>query len=333
MSTGRNLTISVGENTPIKAVIHIEQTLCVPARLNEQRNARSETQAVIGISTDVILHSGCDWVEFKTHIDNTARDHRLRVAFPTDIQSDHAFAGQPFDVVMRPVQPDSAGKFSIEDAEPWVGYHPMSDFCGLSDGNTGVAIAGDGIIEYEVLPPRNALCLTLLRATDRLHPGVLEKGQKFRIPGAQLLCGLDYRYAFIPFAKNYEHALPSVERFRHPLCSFQKDFLEAESMPEYQQPPTILPLLGQFIRVDSLCQTTAIKPAQDGNGIILRLYNPVDQVTDITITVDPIFMIGSARRTRMDELDSSNIDANDNLIHLQAMPKECVTIRLLLKLK
>ena len=332
MSTGRDLAISIGENTPIKAVIHIKQSFCVPAGLNEQMNARSETQAVIGISTDVILRSSCDWVEFKTHINNTARDHRLRVAFPTDIQSDYAFAGQPFDVVIRPIQPENAGKFSIEDTEPYVGYHPMSDFCGLSNGNAGVVIAGDGIIEYEVLPPRNALCLTLLRATDRLYGGVLAKGQKFKIPGAQLLCGLDYRYAFIPFAKNYENALPSVERFRHPLFSFQKDFLEAESMPEYQRPQAILPMLGKFIQVDSLCQTTAIKPAQDGKGIILRLYNPIDQVADITINVDQIFMIVSAKRARMDELDLGSIDATDHLIRLHAMPKECVTIRLLLKL-
>ena len=333
VSTGRDITISMQENSPIKSVINIKQTLCVPVGLNEQMSARSEDQTVIDISSDVILRSGCPWVEFKTHINNTACDHRLRVAFPTDIQADHAFAGQPFDVVMRPIQPENAGRFSVEDVEPYVGYHPMSDFCGVSDGKAGVVVAGDGIIEYEVLPLRNTLCLTLLRATDRLYEQVLARGQKFKIPGAQLLCGLDYRYAFIPYAKDYRNVLSDVERFRHPLISFQKDFLEAESMPDYRQPEANLSILNRFIQVDGHCQTTAIKPAEDGNGVILRLYNPVEKNTDILIHVDQIFKILSARRARLDELDLDSLDTTDNLIRLQAMPKECVTIRLLLKLK
>lgn len=54
-------------------------------------------------------------------------------------------------------------------------YHPMQDFCGITDGVRGAAVAA-GVLEYEVLPMRRTLALTLIRATDRLLVGVLSTG-------------------------------------------------------------------------------------------------------------------------------------------------------------
>ena len=100
----------------------------------------------------------------------------------------------------RPVQPEKVNLLEEGDYEPFVGYHPMNDFCGITDGRRGAAVAGDGIMEYEILPMRATLCLTLIRATDRLHVGVMGSGSKFKIPAAQLQGKQTYRYAFIPHA-------------------------------------------------------------------------------------------------------------------------------------
>jgi alpha-mannosidase len=327
VSAGRGLAVSIIENNPLQGVLSVRQTLCVPAGLAADTLARSRETAEIGISSRLILRRGCPYLEFETQIENTAKDHRLRVAFPTDIESETGYAGQPFDVVERPVQPARVNHLDQGDYEPFLGYHPMHDFCGISDGVTGVTVAGDGIMEYEILPMRKTLCLTLLRTTDRLHVGVMATGSKFKVPLAQLLGPQEFRYAFIPYRGGFANSLPAVERFRHPIRFVQKDFLEAESMPDYRAPSPVLPACGGLIAVDSVCVTTALKPAESGQGMVLRLYNPTDRDEPVRITVASTHEVLSAERVRLDETPVESL-APANTFALSAGPRKIVSLRI-----
>ena len=280
----------------------IGQDFTLPKTLSADSLARSAETAKLHIEMSVTLRRGCAYLEFNTAVDNTAKNHRLRAAFPTDCATETAYAGQPFDVVERPVQPENVNACFDGEYEPYVGYGPMQDFCGISDGVRGAAVAGDGILEYEVLPMRKTVAVTLLRATDRLLVGVLATGSKFRLDAAQLQGKISFRYAFVPHAGGYENALRGVESFRHPVIPAQKDFLEEQSMPTYRAPAPVLPLSCGFVRVDGTAVMTALKPSSVSEGeVILRVYSPLKTPAESVITIDGRYSLDGAKLVRMDE--------------------------------
>lgn len=330
-SKGENMRLSVCENTPEEGVIRVSQTLSVPCSLSEDRLARSEEKAQVSVSTKIILKKGATRVEFQTEIDNTARDHRLRVAFPSDCDTDTAYCGQPFDVVKRPVQPENVNVLEAGDYEPYVGYHPMQDFCGIDDGKRGFTVAA-GLLEYEVLPMRNTVALTLMRATDRLLVGVLNTGSKFRLPAAQLLKKMTFGYSFIPQTAGYASAMRDVDASRHPLVAVQKDFLEEQSMPDYVSPEKILPSSAGFIRVEGNAVMTSLRPSvKDGNLTVIRLFNPCESEQSVTAAVDGIYELKKAEAVRIDEEEKdvrTEISVSGNRISFRMSAKQIVTLRL-----
>ncbi len=328
ISCGKNLNISIVENNQMRGILKVTQHFEVPSGLETNMLSRSSIKTDIVITTNVILRARSKYLEFITEVDNNAVDHRLRVVFPTDINSSTAVAGQPFDVVRRPVQPDNVNHLGNGDYEAYVGYHPMHDFCDISDNETGVAIAGDGILEYEVIPMRNSVCLTLLRCTDRLLGGVLATGEKFRLPAAQLKGKTVFRYAFISHTGDYRNSLRQVEMFRHPLVYTQKDFLEAESMPDYVPGIQDMPLESGYITVTGDCVTTSIKPAEEGSGVIVRLFNPYSCSEPVLLTVDKNYRLTDAVFTRADETILQDAVCNGNNISFIAKAKEIITLKL-----
>ncbi len=328
VSAGKNLDLRIRENNPQKGVLRVSHTMAVPDGLTPDTLSRSGKSLDLRIVTDVILRKGSKTVEFETEIENPAGHHRLRVAFPTDVDSDKSYSGLPFDVMSRPVQPENVNYVAPGTYEAYQGFHPMHDFCGITDGKEGAAVAGDGLLEFEVLPMRRTLCMTLLRATDHLHVGVLYHGSKFRLPAAQLIGKQRYRYAFIPHSGDYSDALGRVEEFRHPLYGVQKDFLEEESMPDYAPPSPDLCPQGSFISVTGELLTTALKPAEDKDGIILRMYNPLSRREKVHVTVMNGFSLSGASRVRMDETGGESLPVTENGFSLDAAAKEIVTVRL-----
>lgn len=328
LSAGKNLELRVLENDPLKGVIRIKQTMVVPENINEKGTGRSERTAELTLTTDVILRKDSKMVEFETLVDNTAKQHRLRIAFPTDVETEESYSGLPFDVFRRPIQPENVNVVEPGAWEAAYGYHPMHDFCGVTDGSEGAAVAGDGILDFEVMPMRRTLCMTLLRCTEHLHVGVLYQGSKFNLPAAQLQGEQRFRYAFLPHSGSYENVLKRVEAFRHPLYTVQKDFLEEESMPDYVAPAQDLERSGSFLKAEGGCVLTTIKPAEDGDGLIVRLYNPVEEPRKAVLTVAASFVLASAEAARMDEKNLAPLDVVDNSVTLPAGAKQIVTVRL-----
>lgn len=338
VSCGENLTVKITENSPEKGTLTIRQDFSLPESLSADGLARSDRQVKLHIESAVTLRRGRAYLEFETAVENTARDHRLRASFPIDCSSETAYVGQPFDVVERPVQPQGVNELQAGDYEPYVGYAPMQDFCGIADGKRGAAIAGDGLLEYEVLPMRKTVAVTLLRATDRLLCGVLATGSKFKLPTAQMQGLTRFRYAFIPHSGGYNNALRSVEEFRHPLVPFQKDFLEEQTLPTYRAPEPILPLSCGFINLEGPAVMTALKPsAKCEDETLLRIFNPLADSAEAVITVDSFYTLEGAELTRMDECATEERDiqfgTRGNTVTLVLGPKQIATVRLNIKLK
>ncbi|MBK6561726.1 glycoside hydrolase family 38 C-terminal domain-containing protein [Candidatus Amarobacter glycogenicus] len=86
----------------------------VPSGLNKKRTARREKRdTVVGAIMEVTLHKGLPRIDFKLTVENSARDHRLRVLFPLPFNTETAITENQFHVAERSLTPP-----------PWNGTSP-----------------------------------------------------------------------------------------------------------------------------------------------------------------------------------------------------------------
>ncbi len=69
----------------VQQIMTISLSMKVPAALSADRKSRSAEMVEIPITTRVTLTKGVPRVDIHTHLDNRARDHRLRVNFPCPV--------------------------------------------------------------------------------------------------------------------------------------------------------------------------------------------------------------------------------------------------------
>ncbi len=281
-SEGCRARIELLQDTPLSASYRVHLTLDVPVSLREGRGdeirrldaegddaSRSEETVPLDITSTYTLRVDRPFLEVETRIVNRARDHRLRILFPTGLErATHSHAETPFDVVARPIDrgPDNPWR------DTWNPTHPFQRFVDVSDGEVGLAFLGEGLREYEVVDrPGRTLAVTLLRAFEvalttvawrwERHPEM----QLSQAPGEHRI-----RYAIFPHAGAWDQAnVPEVaERFLVPVRTAQTGVGKG-NLP--------LSFSALEIRPDVL-QLSAFKPAEDGRATaVVRLYNPTDR--------------------------------------------------------
>lgn len=172
----RPADISLVYNGPLMAMYCVEHEWELPACMETElkihvphgrewieqgRPRRTRDKACVRLRTFVTLKKGARSIEFETVIDNQAKDHRLRVMFPTDMtQAKRCRVDSPYDVVSREIAvPDSTGWYEAA-ARTW----PSHSFVEVSEGKCSVSVLHKGIPEYEVTDnERRIIALTLLR--------------------------------------------------------------------------------------------------------------------------------------------------------------------------
>ena len=180
--TTLNSTPSVSKvlDGPLCAKYRITYNFAIPESSAENDKTRSDALTVCRIITDVQLRKNSPMVEFTTTVTNTAKDHRLRVLFPSGIQTDFSHAEGQFDVLTRPVRPPA----DWVDASP---FYPQQTWVDVNDGQVGLTVINKGLPEYELYDDtQRTLALTLLRCVGRLSGGG-ESPASQKTPGAQCL--------------------------------------------------------------------------------------------------------------------------------------------------
>jgi mannosylglycerate hydrolase len=210
------------------------------------------------IRTRVRLVAGIDRIEFETELDNRARDHRLRAVFPAPDAGDTVRAEGQFAVVHRPVAPPPP---RVDWAEPPDPTQHTLGAVALGD----LALFTKGLPEYEARG--RELALTLLRCVGMLSRGRGElstrpgaAGPRTPTPGGQCQGRHRFSYALRFGATALDHA--ELLRAAH---DYRCDFLLG---PVGAPPPPPVVLAGDPIAFSCL------KGAEDGDGVVLRLYNP-----------------------------------------------------------
>ncbi|MBC7228277.1 MAG: hypothetical protein H5T61_13780 [Thermoflexales bacterium] len=308
----RRETDALGESLVIEAVYR------VPEALAPERSRRGERYVDLPITTRVTLTAGLRRVDFQTVVENTARDHRLRVHFPVP------FAGQAWveghwDVVQAAGPPPGAPDW----AEQPVPTRPQRGWACLSDGHFGVTLANRGLPEVEVAPVDGLhpeMALTLLRCVGWLSRDDFpcragHAGPALPVPEAQCPGHHTFHYALILHAGDWRAAFAEAD-------AFQTD-LRALSVPAHPGP---LPPVLSFVRIEPpALRLSALKPPEEGEGIILRLWNVEEQPVEGTVRFWRPF--ARALRVNLAEVGEEVLATDSDTLRLTVGGRQVVTVR------
>jgi len=274
---GTKAKVKVIENLSSKGSIEITHRFEIPASAHEEledlkdrivwhknREARrSEEMTTLEMTTVLTLDQYARGVKAHLTVNNTAKDHRLRVVYPTGFSTDHHLAESAFEIVERPNKPE------IDWSNPSFDHHQQT-FASVSDGTNGLTVATKGLQEYEIVENDTTLEITVLRSVSELG----DWGY-FPTPEAQCLGEQTAEWYIIPHAgdaiaaKAYEEAY----NFQIPVVAVQTDIHEGE-----------LAANGTFIEWDSNgLVLTSVKHGETNGDVFLRVYNPSDEERTLTV--------------------------------------------------
>jgi mannosylglycerate hydrolase len=286
--------VKLFEMGPARFTLRVEYELQLPADASVERKTRSSQLVPCHVTYYVSLYPKVPRVDFKLEFTNNAKDHRLRILFPTAITSDHAYADQAFHVIKRPIAVPQ-GKNWLEAPAP---THAMQSFVSLGNGEKGVTVSTRGLMEYEVKKD-GTIAVTLLRCVGMLsqeklptRPGA---GPLIPTPGAQCQGSRLFEYSVISHRGTWEDSKAYLQAMQHkvPMRTVQvvdHEFAvlgdEAIIPGEFTEPvvraaaspSSYLPSNHSYLSVEpGNIIVSAVKRAEDGSGIIVRVYNTTNE--------------------------------------------------------
>ena len=315
-SIGSQGQLYIMEDGPLSATIAVDYTFAVPMDYADG-DSRSETMVDLPVHVEYTLQKGCNILRVKLTVDNRAKDHVLRACFPTTITTDVTIADSHFDILERPITiPDSTGW-----VEPACGTHPLRTFVDISDGSDGLAILPAGLFEYEAFEDVNTtLALTLIRAC-RIKLAVSEEKQaELPDPGVQCPGVQTFEYGILAHEGDWKSAklLNQATALYTPVRAMQTGRGQGDLPGEFS-----------MFTSEGPCVITAIKGAEDVDGLIIRLYNPSLQEEISTLRFN--MPIKHAHICRMDESTVMSFTPDGLTISAPVQSKKIVTLKVEVK--
>jgi len=309
-SASARARISVHTRGPLTGALKASFVLRLPAGRDAKKGTRSSRRVPMPVTITCTLRKNSPVLDILCDLENNARDHRLRMIFPSHLPAaQHSVAGGQYDVLKRPIAiPDSTGW--KEGPYP---THPFWDFVDVSDGRHGLGIISDGLIEYEVKDePDRPIVMTLIRAFGKF---VFDRPT----PGAQCLGKHAYHFFVYPHTGTWAQAdiYRQVARLKAPLHAL----LSAPTKGD-------LPLSSSLIKVspDSLV-FSGVKESEDGRSLILRFWNPSSRPCVAEVKCG--FPLAFACRVTLEELPMNDLPVLEgNTVRLEAGPAAIVTLSL-----
>jgi alpha-mannosidase len=276
-------------------------------------------------------------LDLQVTFENQVRDHRLRMIFPSEVDTDVSHASAQFDVVSHPIKvipvPDEAW---VEDAPT---TFPQQDWVDLSDGKYGLCIINQGLPEYEVLnTEQREIAITLLRAVGYLGAGTdlmsaaVGAGPNIATPEAQIQRSLTFSLSILPHRGNWQSAEVWRQAMRHnnPPRAFTTGMVKNQMGTGHE----ILSTKESFLTIEGHnVILSTVKKAEQGEYLILRLYNPSDNTSQTSIRLP--FAPTKVELTGLDELpraatmqQTTLILEEDGTVQISLAPKKIITLRI-----
>ncbi len=289
-------------------ILEVERLYRVPRELDRSRVHRSVESTAVRLFTDYILYPESNELRVAVRLENTARDHRLRLLFPAGGAGQDFSYATTFDV--------AHSRNEVPDDSDWL--QPASS-CFVHQGwihVNGLSVVAAGLPEAEVLQG-GTLAITLVRSIGWLSRHDLKSRSGPAgpvIPAVEAQCLETIEAELVLFAgfdpikaQQAEVPLAAVFAGDAPLMPPDSDMLTLHS--------------------DTLL-LSAFKPAADGDDYILSLLNPGAEVAAGQIVVG--FDLVTVQRARLDEqAQSGSISLEDaRRFWVELQPHQLQTLRL-----
>jgi alpha-mannosidase len=252
-------------------------------------------------STRVRVYSGVRRIDIETTILNNDKFVRYRLLFPTSIQGGRRFDEIPFGAIERPEKHEL----------------PAQNWMDLSDGKHGLSLLNIGLPGSNVSD--GTVLLSLMRSTH-INDYVLSLGQPASSDlGLELGQERTFHYALVPHMGNWQDALSfrAGLEFNNPLLVRPLDQHRGK-----------LPKKFGLIEVSSPnVVLSALKPAQDGVGVIARVYEASGRAAN-DIKIHFVSGVQGASEVNLMEDSLRSIAVENNSIHFDLRPFEIKTFRL-----
>jgi alpha-mannosidase len=292
--------------------------LMIPESLKADRNGRSQSLLEHHIETVISLEHESDLIKITTRLENKAKDHRLRLVTAGCVQSGRSWAEGLFSIDTR----EPIGR--EEEYSSWVeppGTFFQKRFAALADSEMAIIVLNEGLHEYEVIRGEwgFGLAVTLLRSVGWLSRADLlarngNGGWSLETPGAQAPGPAEFHCALqIRSSLEYEQLMRSVREYSTPSICFPlpsaKRSCQAISALEFGSDTMVL---------------SALKPAEEGPGFILRWTNYDDREAKQKVKFN--FPVESVIRTDLAERAFGPLEVADNAVSADSAPWAITTL-------
>lgn len=286
-------------------VIQTDYTMMIPEQLIDHDQRRSVQLIPLPISSRVTLFADEKRIDIETTLNNNAKDHRIRVLFPTPIISDCSYAETQFGTICRTNSIDEAALWEERKwSEKPLPIYSQQRFTSVNDGNHGLAVLNKGLSEYEIYEnDGSTIAITLLRGVGMMGKGNLAirpgrpSGIPIPTPEAQCQGKHTYQYSLYPHAGNIDTGEVTREAIQYESeGTFTQSHLPMKSLTDYHQEFFELyniPHMNDFVQrqLNDLNQEqcelinlsdpriiiSCLKKAEDEEALILRIYNSTSE--------------------------------------------------------
>jgi alpha-mannosidase len=279
-------TITVAESGPLRATLLIERQIL----------SSHYTQ-------HISLCHNSPRLDFATEIDWRERHILLKTAFPIDVLAPTATYEIQWGNVTRPTHRNTSWDWARFEtcAQKWVD---------LSEGDYGVSLLNDCKYGHDIqdkAPDGGLIRLTLLRSPTNPDPEADQGRHQFTYS----LLPHHGRWGLETMAQAYALNDPlRVYAAEQPLISPTK--------------PTSLPSLVSVDRPNVIIET--VKQAEDGKGLIVRLYEAMRQRGVVTLEVG--FALAAVYQTNLLEENEHTLPHEPNQVEFSIKPYQIITLRL-----
>lgn len=248
------------------------------------------------ITQNMILYAGSRQLLFETTVDWQERDKVMKAAFNVNVRNTQASFEAAHGAICRPTHRNSP----FDEARFEQCAHKWAD---LSEADYGVSILNDCKYGYDILGSR--MRITLMRAPT--------------CPDTKGDLGIStFTYAYYPHAGTWQTGSTVKEAFslNMPLIGFEK-----------QAAAGTMPALMSFVNCDNediIIDT--LKAAQNGSGIILRIYQSRAARGKRTLTLNLPFT--KITECNLMEEDETEIPVTGNAFTIDVKPFEVRSFRI-----
>jgi Alpha-mannosidase len=240
-------------------------------------------------------------LDIATTIDWRERHILLKVAFPVDILNPVANYEIQWGNVQRPTHRNTSWDYARFEvcAQKWID---------LSEGDYGVSLLNDCKYGHDV--HENVMRISLLRSPTMPDPEADQGVHQFT-------------YSLFPHAGSWDaETIKAGYLLNDPLLVYAIPAASGKSIGKQGQ---VLPALFSLDKPNVVIET--VKAAEDGNGVIVRLYESQRRRGLVTLTAG--FALASAWRSNILEHDQSALTVDGHTVTFSVRPFEIITLRLI----